>query len=109
MILYLSGNFPQLVSPGKESTFRTDLLSKGRPYHRLVTRFYPKHCETVFGILKDEEKEVWHRAYMDRMIEVAKLSEEHAQEALDAAMGEYDYTMDPKDMADEEMSYWTED
>ena len=106
MILYLSGNFPQLVSIGKESAFRTDLLSKGHPYHRLVTRFYPKHVDTVLTILKDEEKEIWHRAYMDRMIEVAKLSEEYAQEALQAAMGEYDYSLDPKDMADEEMSYW---
>lgn len=108
MILYLSGNFPQLVSPGKESAFRQELFKNNRPYHRLVTFFYPKHCETVFNILKAEEVETWHRAYMDRMIEVANLSEEHAQEALEAAMGEYDYTLDPKDMADEEMSYWTD-
>lgn len=57
MILYLSGNFPQLVSPGKEATFRKELVEEGRDYHRLVTFFYPKHCNTVFNILEEEKNE----------------------------------------------------
>lgn len=106
MIIYLSGNMPQLDHPKKEAAFRTDLLSKGRPYHRLVTFFYPKHCDTVFGILKDEEKEVWHNAYMNRLIESSGITKEQATEVLNAAMEEFDYKDNPIDIANEELSYW---
>jgi len=56
MILYLSGNFPQLVSPGKEKIFRDNLHGKSKPYHRLVTFYYIKHCQTVLDILKEEKE-----------------------------------------------------
>lgn len=58
MVLYLSGNFPQLVSPGKEKAFKEKLEADGRPYHRLVTFYYPRHCETVFTILKNEKENI---------------------------------------------------
>jgi hypothetical protein len=54
LILYLSGNFPQLRT-GKEKGFKDDLLNAGKPYHRLVTFFYPRDCETVFDLVKEEQ------------------------------------------------------
>lgn len=53
MKLFLSGNFPQLVSPEKEKSFRDTLLNNGKNYHRLITFFYPKHCQTVLTLQKE--------------------------------------------------------
>lgn len=58
--------------------------------------------------LSAEELSSWHRRYMDRLIAVAGLTEEQAQECLDAGMSEYDYSDSAEDAADDEMSYWSE-
>ncbi len=55
------------------------------------------------------EKELWHKRYMARMCERAALTEEQAQDALQAGMDDFDYEEDPKDWADEGLSYWGED
>lgn len=49
MILYLSGNFPQLASPEKEFQMAKDNMDNGIPYHRLMTFYYPKHCTTILN------------------------------------------------------------
>ena len=54
------------------------------------------------------EKELWHKQYMARMREGAALTEEQAQDNLNAGMGDYDYDDNPEDWADEELSYWGE-
>lgn len=56
MILYLSGNFPQFRTEGKEAAFRTKLHKQGSPYHRLCTYFYPRDCFTIFKILSSDCK-----------------------------------------------------
>jgi hypothetical protein len=76
-----------------------NLHDSGFNYHRLGTFFYPKAMDTVLKLQ-------WQRLYMDRLIEVAELTEAEARQALDAAMNDLDYTMLPADAADEEMSYW---
>jgi hypothetical protein len=54
------------------------------------------------------DKEMWHKAYMERLIEVTKCPVGFAQEALDAGMDDFDYEDDPKDAADLEISYWSD-
>lgn len=56
--------------------------------------------------LTQEFLDDWHKKYMARMIDRAGLSEEQAKYALDAGMGEYDYSDSPEGAADMEMSYW---
>jgi len=51
-------------------------------------------------------KEAWHRRYKDRLIQCGGLTEDQAEASLQAGMGEYDYEVDPKDAADDDMSYW---
>lgn len=106
MVLFLSGNFPQLVSLGKEKAFREKLREDGHPYHRLITFYYPKHCETVLSILREEEKEIWEQQFKAHTVQVAELTWEQAQEALDAAKDDLDYTMNPLDAVMEKISYW---
>lgn len=53
-------------------------------------------------------KDIWHTKYKKCMMETAKLTDAEAQAALDAGMGEYDYSDDPEEAALEEMSYWTD-
>lgn len=48
----------------------------------------------------------WHRKYADRLIERGGLTEEQALDALDANIDDLDYSTDPVEAADEEMSYW---
>jgi hypothetical protein len=55
MRLYLSGNFPQLATPGKEKAFKEMLEKENRPYHRLITFYYKQHCQTVLGIIKEDK------------------------------------------------------
>jgi hypothetical protein len=57
MIIYLSGNFPQLAKDEKELAFKKDLEERGFNYHRLATFFYPKNCATVLKIKAEEENE----------------------------------------------------
>jgi hypothetical protein len=75
------------------------LMDNNFNYHRLGTFFYPKAMDTVLKLQ-------WERKYMDRLIEKAELTEAEARQALDAAMGDIDYTVLPADAADEEISYW---
>ena len=49
----------------------------------------------------------WKRKYKDRLIEVAKVTEEFAEDTFNAASAEIDYTDDPIEAADEEMSCWS--
>jgi hypothetical protein len=50
----------------------------------------------------------WHRDYKDLMMMYGGLTEVQAQEALDAGMGEYDYSDAPSDAVLEEISCWTD-
>ena len=50
IILYIAGNFPLLNNPKREKHFKETLISKRRPYHRLVSFYYPKTCNTVIAI-----------------------------------------------------------
>lgn len=64
MIIYLSGNFPQLAVPRKERAFKERLHKNGHPYHRLMTFFYPERCQTMFDILEPEKFE--HKTLLRR-------------------------------------------
>jgi hypothetical protein len=54
MIVYLSGNFPQLSKIEKERAFKEDLESRGYDYHRLGTAFYPKNLDVILQLKKEE-------------------------------------------------------
>ena len=58
-------------------------------------------------ILMNKQKK-WHSLYMNRLVERG-LSPKEAVKILKAGMGDYDYTDDPNDCADDELSYWQED
>ena len=53
MILYLSGNFPQLSDPVKEKAMAERTIKMGYDYHRLITFYYQKDCNTVINIVKE--------------------------------------------------------
>ena len=53
MILYLSGNFPQLSDPVKEKAMAERVIKLGYDYHRLITFYYQKDANTVISIAKD--------------------------------------------------------
>lgn len=53
MILYLSGNFPQLSDPVKEKAMAERVIKMGYDYHRLITFYYQKDCNTVVNIAKE--------------------------------------------------------
>lgn len=50
MILYLSGNFPQLSKVEKERSMAEYAEEKGSGYHRLMTFYYKKDCETILTV-----------------------------------------------------------
>lgn len=50
MVLYLSGNFPQLSKVEKELTMAKRIIDMGLEYHRLMTFFYRKDCETILTV-----------------------------------------------------------
>lgn len=52
MRLYLAGNFPQLANIEKELKMAEVTEKVGFGYHRLMTFFYKKHCETVLSVAK---------------------------------------------------------
>ena len=52
ILLYLSGNFPQLAKPEKELAMANSVTSMGYDYHRLLTFYYKKHCETILNTQK---------------------------------------------------------
>jgi hypothetical protein len=50
IILYLSGNFPQLSDINKEREMAKYCENKGSGYHRLMTFFYQKDCNTILTV-----------------------------------------------------------
>ena len=50
MVLYLSGNFPQLSDINKERDMAKFCEEKGSGYHRLMTFFYIKDCKTILTV-----------------------------------------------------------
>jgi len=50
-------------------------------------------------------KEEWHKRYKDYMVAMG-VSQEEAEAALQAGMGNYDYGSDPEMSASDELSYW---
>jgi len=58
------------------------------------------------NIKSEIEMEQWRRKYLDTLIEIGGLTEEEASENFDAGLFDYDYTDDPEDSANLEMSYW---
>ena len=53
MILYLSGNFPQLSDIRKEKAMAVRLAKNGYSYHRLLTFYYEKDCQTILTVAKE--------------------------------------------------------
>jgi hypothetical protein len=56
MILYLSGNFPQLSKIEKEQAMADSLVKMGYDYHRLMTFYYQKDCHTILTVKKNLEE-----------------------------------------------------
>jgi hypothetical protein len=50
LILYLSGNFPQLSNINKERAMAIFCEEKAQGYHRLMTFYYMKDCKTILSI-----------------------------------------------------------
>lgn len=50
MILYLSGNFPQLSKIEKEQVMADRITEMGLEYRRLMTFYYRKDCETILTV-----------------------------------------------------------
>lgn len=53
MNLYLAGNFPSLNDPPTERGHKEFVEKQGLEYKRLVSFFFPKHCDTVLS-MKEE-------------------------------------------------------
>lgn len=70
-----------------------------------------KICGINENVLSEEQiqfmKQDWHKKYKNYMIEMG-VNPEEAEVALQAGMGEYDYSLDPEMSASDELSYWTE-
>jgi hypothetical protein len=58
MILFLSGNFPQLSDPKKEKEMMDFLLENGYNYNRMITFYYRKECDVVLNLIKPRSKEI---------------------------------------------------
>lgn len=56
MILYLSGNFPQLSKIEKEQAMAEHTEKNGSGYHRLMTFYYIKDCKTILQVVKNLSK-----------------------------------------------------
>jgi len=50
MILYLSGNFPQLSDINKEKAMAKRTEETGSGYHRLMSFYYEKDCKTILTV-----------------------------------------------------------
>jgi hypothetical protein len=50
MILYLSGNFPQLSKVEKEQAMADRITEMGLEYRRLMTFYYIKDCNTILTV-----------------------------------------------------------
>lgn len=49
----------------------------------------------------------WHNKFLSRLTERG-LTQDEAWDTLVAGIDDYDYEDDPKDVADEELSYWVD-
>jgi hypothetical protein len=56
ILLYLSGNFPQLSNINKEQTMAESVIAMGYDYHRLMTFYYIKDCITILTVAKNLEE-----------------------------------------------------
>lgn len=56
MILFLSGNFPQLSKIEKEQAMAEHNEKNGSGYHRLMTFYYIKDCTTILTVGKNLKK-----------------------------------------------------
>jgi hypothetical protein len=56
VILFLSGNFPQLSKPEKEKAMGECIKKMGYDYHRLLTFYYIKDCQTILTVSKELEE-----------------------------------------------------
>ena len=56
MILFLSGNFPQLSKLEKELAMAESVVAMGYDYHRLMTFYYKKNCLTILVVKKNLEE-----------------------------------------------------
>jgi hypothetical protein len=61
MILYLSGNFPQLAKIEKEDAMIEWMREHDYDYHRLITFFYKDDCDRVFQNVKTKRKPTFIR------------------------------------------------
>ena len=50
----------------------------------------------------------WHNKFIAQLMSRG-LEREEAEDTLAGNMGDHDYEDDPKDAADDELSYWTDD
>ena len=57
MVIFLSGNFPQLSKIEKERDMAKFCEEKGLGYHRLMTFFYQKDCETILKVGREIKEE----------------------------------------------------
>jgi hypothetical protein len=58
MILFLSGNFPQLSDPKKEKEMMDFLLNSGYNCNRMITFYYRKECNVVLNLVRPKSKEI---------------------------------------------------
>lgn len=66
IILYLSGNFPQLSKIEKEQEMAERNQKAGVGYHRLMTFYYQKDCQTILQVAKNiKPKITLHRRIKD--------------------------------------------
>ena len=55
--------------------------------------------------MKEEHKK-WHKKYMSIIKKKAGLSSDEARVWLEAGMADFDYEDDPKNVVEDELSYW---
>ena len=68
MVLYLAGNFPLLNDINKEREFMRSIHNRGKPYHRLVSYFYPRTCQTVLQLKREENNGKTARPNRSRLL-----------------------------------------
>jgi len=56
ILLYLSGNFPQLSNISKEQAVAESVIAMGYDYHRLMTFYYKDNCNTILLVKKNLEE-----------------------------------------------------
>ena len=59
--------------------------------------------------MKEMDINKWHERYKERLMSVVLLTKKEAQDSLEADLGNYNYNDVTEDIANDEMSYWTND